>query len=251
MTGWILRLLLVLIVAAVAAVASVPLTIITDRAAARVPGLGWTQVQGTIWSGRISGLHVGAQAIGDTELNLRPISLIAGELSYDVRISGDALRGRGKVFATPSALGLRELDLLAEASGLVSLNDAVRAAGGSAQLRGGELLMEGLACRSGAGRIDTDTLVALGASYGESLPRLSGDLSCGDGMILLGLSGATDDSISVDIDGRFGLVEPSRLVASVEGASGEVALALDQLGFSRQEGRLVYIHERRLVGGSQ
>lgn len=250
MIRWTLRILLVLIVAIIAIAASVPLSVVTDQAARRVPGLGWTQVQGTIWQGRISGLYFGAQSLGDTELRLQPAALMSGQLAYDLRVTGSAVRGRGEVFASPATLGLRDLDLDATAAELVSLHDSVRAAGGSARIMAASIEIEGVTCRGAAGRVETDTLVALGASYGETLPRLAGELGCADGMILLNLTGTSETGVGVNIDGRFGLVRPSRLEASVEGASGEVALALDQLGFASEDGRLVYIHEQSLVGGT-
>lgn len=250
MIRWTLRILLVLIVAIVAVVASIPLSVVTDQAARRVPGLGWTQVQGSIWQGRISGLYFGAQSLGDTELRLKPTALLSGQLAYDLHVNGSAVRGRGEVFASPSSLGLRNFNLDANAAQLVSLHDSVRAAGGTARIDAASIVIEGATCRSAGGRVETDTLVALGASYGEALPRLAGRLDCGDGMILLDLSGTSDTGVGVEITGRFGLIRPSRLEASVEGASGEVALALDQLGFASEDGRLVYIHEQSLVGGT-
>ena len=252
MIGWFFRILLIALVALVGVVASLPLGVVTGQVETRASGLSWTQVQGTVWNGRISNLRFGRQVIGDARLSLKPSALLGGTLAYHVELEGSAVRGGLDAgINTSRVLSLNEINLMADARHLVGLNDTVRAAGGIARISGGGVELAQMRCSSARGSVNTDMLVALGTRYDQALPELGGEIRCVEGMLALVLDGEAESGVSVWIDSQVGLVAPSRLEARVEGARGEVALALDALGFSSRSGEYTYVREQVLTGGFQ
>ncbi|MEO0467828.1 MAG: type II secretion system protein N [Pseudomonadota bacterium] len=248
MIGWAARILLVLLVALVTMIMTVPMSVVADRAQGQVPGLGWAQAQGTIWSGRLSNIAYGPQAVGDVNLKLRPASLIQGRMSYYISLDGPVASGTSRAYVQRGVIGVAALDVTARLEQLVGLNATVRNAGGIARLSNVDVELNEHGCRSASGQLWTDSLVNLGQQYGEELPELAGGLGCDDGMLVLSLSGAEDNGIEVDIHLRVGVREPSRLEAEISGASGEIAQALNALGFTVDNGRFVYVRESSLAG---
>lgn len=253
MIGWFFRILLIVLVALVAAVATLPLGVVTGQVEARgASGFSWTQVQGTIWNGRISNLRFGRQVIGDARLSLKPEALLGGTLAYHVELEGAAVRGGLDAGVNLSRqVSLNDINLTADARHLVGMNDAVRAAGGIARISGAGVDLGQMQCRSARGTVSTDMLVALGTRYDQALPELGGEIRCIEGMLVVALEGAADSGVSVWIDSQIGLVAPSRLEARVEGAEGDVAVALDALGFTSRSGEYTYVREQVLTGGFQ
>ncbi|MEO0785776.1 MAG: type II secretion system protein N [Pseudomonadota bacterium] len=244
MIGIIWRVCLVGLVALLAAVLTLPLSVATDRLKGAAPGIQWTQVQGTVWSGRISNVSFGRQMIGDVKLRLKPMSLLSGSLSYDVDLMGPVAAGTATVFGNSSTFGISQGEITARVEQMIGLNASVRQAGGIIRFRDMNLEMtRGLDCETASGRIWTEVLVNVGAEYGEDLPELDGEVSCEAGMLDVGLNGESASAVRVDIDARVGLREASRLDARIGGVSGELGQALSALGFTVSDGDFVYARE--------
>lgn len=249
MIGWTLRIALLLVSALGCAIAMLPLQVVLSQVGDRLPGLKWTQVQGTVWSGRISNFGYGAQTLGDVTVKLRPLSLLSGQLGYDLQVNGPAVRGAGNLSIGSQVVHVSVPQATSNVSELVGLNDTVRRAGGIVRLTNLEVALEREGCRLARGLVYTDTLVFLGNRYQQAFPELSGALTCSQSMLHLTLDGASEGGIAVSIEGTAGLVAPSRLRAVVEGATGETAMALGALGFARETGQYVYVREAVLTGG--
>lgn len=249
MIGWILRIVFVVVVAVVTVVATAPLSYVVDGAKSQMPGVHWAQAQGSIWSGRLSNVSYGAQAVGDIELKLKPSGLLSGRMIYDLEVMGPVAAGTATAYVRQGGLGVSELDVSARLEQLIGLNTTVRQAGGIARVTDVTVDLDRSGCQRASGRVWTDTLVNLGAQYGEQLPELVGSFGCDNQMLVLAMDGAENGGITVDIDLRVGLSEPSRLEASIGGASGEIAQALAALGFTVDDGRFVYVRETALMGG--
>ena len=81
----------------VAAIALTPLGFVMARSGVGNAGAGWAQVQGTLLEGRIDGLHVNGQPIGDVSVKLRPFTLLSLAPQYDVQWGGAGGQGAGLV----------------------------------------------------------------------------------------------------------------------------------------------------------
>ena len=242
--NWVLRSLFVVIIAAIAAVATAPLGFVMDRLGASSAGLRWGQVQGTIWSGRVSNVTFGGQLVGDLDLRLKPSGLLSGMLAYDLTLSGPVAAGTATVYASGQDLGVRDANMTGRVDQLVGLNASVRKAGGSVRLRNVDLVLDRqFNCASASGNLWTEVLVNLGADYGESLPELEGGISCSGPMLAIGLDGLSDTGTGVEIDAIVGMAAPSSLNARISGASGEIAQALGALGFTVAGDDFVYVRE--------
>ena len=76
-------------------VAFTPLGFVLERSGLANVGAGWAQAEGSLLKGRIGGLHVRGQAVGDVVATLRPLSLLKGQAVYDVQWAGAGGRGTG------------------------------------------------------------------------------------------------------------------------------------------------------------
>lgn len=241
---WGLRILFLVIVAAISAIATAPLGFVVQRLGTQNGSVQWSQVQGTIWSGRVSNVTYGRQLVGDLELKLKPSGLLSGTLQYDLTLSGPVAAGTATVYASGQNIGVRNANLVGRVDQLIGLNASVRQAGGSVRLRNVSLNLDRqFNCLTASGALWTEVLVNLGAEYGESLPELGGDIACSGQMLLVELGGASDTGISVDIEASVGVSEASSLNARISGASGEIAQALRALGFTVAGGDFVYVRE--------
>jgi hypothetical protein len=242
--GWALRIICVLAVAIVAAMFMVPLNVLAERTRQEVPALDWTQVQGSVWSGRISNVRYGPQLVGDVELKLRPSALLSGNLVYSVSVVGPVASGDSDFYLNSGAAGIRNSDLTVRVDQLVGLNASVRQAGGSMRMTNMALEVDrDINCVEASGVLWTDALEKLGMEFGESLPQLEGALVCSGSMLSVALDGQSQTGVGVEIRTTVGLAQASSLNASIAGAGIELAQALTALGFTASGDEYVYVRE--------
>ena len=55
-------------------IAQTPLGFVLDKAGLAGQGFRWSQTTGTIWKGRIDGLRIGVQPLGDIEIEAAPLA---------------------------------------------------------------------------------------------------------------------------------------------------------------------------------
>ncbi|MEM8617880.1 MAG: type II secretion system protein N [Pseudomonadota bacterium] len=242
------RLFLVLIfvlVAIVSAVAFTPLGFLLNRAGLDAYGVGWSQVDGTLGQGRIDGLYVGAQPVGDVTLTLRPLSLLRLQPTYDVQWSGSGGRGRAVI----SVLSRRELSAsdirlqhnLAVIEGLAL---PIRAMGGQLQVRDGLVQLTRTGCTQASGTLSTDILARAAGQYGRTFGQFEGPLSCDAGQFILAMKARSEEADAVDFNAQASLLGSVNARVSVQTPSAEIGLALSQFGFQRRGDLLVYDYNR-------
>lgn len=244
MIGWALRIICVFAAAVVAAMFMIPLSVLAERARQDVPALDWTQVQGSVWSGRISNVSYGPQLVGDVEVKLRPSALLSGNLVYSVSVVGPVATGESDIYLNSGSAGIRNSDFTVRIDQLVGLNASVRQAGGTMRMTNVALEVDrDMNCVEASGALWTDALENLGMEFGENLPQLEGAPVCSGSMVSVALDGQSQTGVGVEIKTTVGLAQASSLNARIAGAGIELAQALTALGFTASGDEYVYVRE--------
>ena len=236
----LLFLILFVLVLLGALVATTPLGFILQQSGIGSVGFGWAKVDGTLVKGRISGFYVGTQPLGDITLELRPMSLLTLQPTYDIQWGGAGGRGTGVLTISQNKLTGREIRMQQEISALEGLDPAVRMMGGSLRLSVGMFVMTQSGCEDASGTLSTDTLSTLAAQYGRQFGTISGPVSCEAGGFAVDMSGESEVGDRVDIDAKAYLPNGGEFTTTVETQDAQIVLALTQVGFEREDGRFVY-----------
>ena len=228
-----LRLILIFVLAlAVALVATLPLKLIAIAAGGQ-DRFGYTSVYGPVWSGRAYGVRLGEGRVREVRVALRPVALLTGRLSLDLRAEDADLRGRGRAAlglggswsaqAVSVSISLGRLGL----DGLPGLDPAEQIFIDIDSVAG-----QGSECRAAQGQVRSNALFTLGRAYGVDGPPLDGRLSCADGRLRLDYSG---ESSALSLTGEVVFDETGYAWrAEAQTASGEVADAFALAGFARE-----------------
>lgn len=244
MIRFLLLSLAFLIAAVCTAIAFTPLGFVLDRSGAAQMGAGWAQAEGTVLRGRISGLYVRGQMVGDVTLRLRPMSLLRLAPTYDVQWGGVAGRGKGVIALQDQTLVATEVTLQQDLSGIDGLSPSVKAIGGHVRLDNGAMTVTQTGCQSASGTIATDVLANAAKQYRRQFGDLSGSLSCIAGDVAVSLLAQSDTGDRVDISARASFLGQSSYAVRVTTQDSEVSYILSQLGFAARDGVLTYSKSR-------
>ncbi|MEL6729320.1 MAG: type II secretion system protein N [Pseudomonadota bacterium] len=207
-------------------------------------GVGWAKADGTLMNGRISGLYVGTQPLGDVSLSLRPASLLTLQPSYDIQWGGAGGRGTGVLTLSRSGFSGTDIRMQQEIGALEGLAPPVRAMGGSLRLNDGAFRLTQTGCESASGTLSSNTLSTLAAQYGRQFGDVSGPISCDAGAFVIDLEGSSEAGDRVVIDARALLNGQGEFATEVETQDTQIIIALQQVGFVRENGRFVYRQSR-------
>lgn len=221
-----------------------PLGFVLNQSGAGAAGIGWAKVDGTIAKGRISGLYIDTQPLGDVNLKLRPLSLLSLRPSYDIQWGGAAGRGTGILTLARGALIGEEIRMQQEIGALESLSPPVRAMGGSLRVAGGSFRLSQTGCDQASGTLSTDTLSTLAAQYGRQFGQISGPISCDTGAFVIDMEGRSDAGDQVEIDARAALTGQGEFTTRISTQDTQIIIALTQIGFVRENGQFVYRQSR-------
>ncbi|WP_203291643.1 type II secretion system protein N [Maricaulis parjimensis] len=195
--------------------------------------LGFSDVYGTVWDGRIYDLDVQGVAIRETAVQLKPLGLLTGRLVVDWQVDDPELRGRGKAVLGGNRIDLSRTDISVtldrlDAPDLPGLDRAERV-----QLRLGRLELDQGVCRQASGDARLGALASLAAGYGLDGPVLTGQFACRDDRLVLDFTG-TSDGLELSGDVVF---ETEAMVWSLTAQTDEAAMA-DMLAIAglRREG---------------
>lgn len=235
--------LLFLVVLIAGLVAYTPLGFVLERSGLGRTGAGWAQAEGTIMEGRISGLHMSGQPVGDVNLKLRPISLLTLSPKYDVQWGGAGGNGSGVVTITQDSLLAEDLRLQQNVSAIEGLALPVRAIGGTVRLTGASIKLTRAGCERAAGTISTDVLSRLAQQYGREFGAVAGPLSCANGDIQTDLQGISERGDKVSVTARTSLLGQAFFDVAIETFDSDVMLALSQTDFQRQGDAWLYHYE--------
>ena len=201
-------------------------------------------MDGTISRGKISGLYIDTQPLGDVNLKLRPLSLLSLSPSYDVQWGGAAGRGTGVLTLTRGALIGKDIRMQQEIGALEALSPPVRAMGGSLRVADGSFRLSRLGCEEASGTLSTDTLSTLVAQYGRQFGQISGPISCDTGAFVIEMEGRSDAGDQVEIDARAALTGQGDFTTRISTQDTQIIIALTQIGFERENGQFVYRQTR-------
>ena len=246
----LLLLILFVVMLIVGVFAFTPLGFVLGQSGAGALGVGWAKADGTLMKGRISGLYVGTQPIGDVSLELRPLSLMTLRPSYDIQWGGAGGQGTAVLTLSRSALVGNDLRMRQEIGALEGLDPAVRAMGGSLDIADGAFRLTQTGCSEASGQLSTNTLSALAAQYGRQFGEIEGPISCDNGAFVIAMEGASDADDRVIIDARAALTGQGEFATRVQTQDAQIIIALTQIGFVRENGEFVY-RQSRTVGLSQ
>ena len=192
-------------------------------------GITAREVTGSIWSGTIGDLRVGALPLGDVAAHLRPLPLLIGR--REVRIERLASPGAPPGFSANAAGGEGWLSLR-EVQGQVPIGDAFGAIPASALgFRDFHLEMSGGRCVGAGGQV---SLIL--APFGELMPApvaLSGTARCSRNALYVPMTGPTGFErlfLRLEPDGHW------RADLVLAGLPAEVAAPLLESGFAARPG---------------
>ncbi|MEM0986510.1 MAG: type II secretion system protein N [Pseudomonadota bacterium] len=182
-----------------------PLAAFADRNDLAQRGVLFERAQGTIWSGDLLGVALGGQPIGRVTLDLKPASLLTGEIAYDMDVAGPAGEGRGQLAFSPGGgIALRDLVADVNLQAIERLDTRLRQAPATVSVILPELIADRrMACRRADGRLQSDLLQRLGGQFSWTGPPMAGIIACdGEGgyQVTLANTGG-EDEIALDAIG--------------------------------------------------
>jgi hypothetical protein len=236
-----LALLLIFLVILVGAlIAYTPLGFVVSQSGIGAAGVGWAKIDGTLTKGRISGLYMGTQPIGDVSLKLRPMSLLTLKPSYDVQWGGAGGRGTGILTLSRTALTGAEIRMQQEIGALEGLSPPVRAMGGNLRIEDGTFRLTQTGCESASGTLSTNTLSTLASQYGRQFGQISGPVSCDAGAFVIAMAGDSESGDRVEIDARAAFSGQNEFETRIVTQDTQIIIALTQVGFQRENGQFIY-----------
>lgn len=223
-------------------VAGLPASLVARQLGLRASGIDYMRVSGTLWSGKVAGLNIAGEPLGDARFDLKPSALVSGALAYDVALDGGVLRARGGVeLPFDRRLVIRDLVADVDLDQLGRLDARLRQSPARLSLTIATLEMtaDG-ACAKGDGQVRTDLLETAGPRWNWEGPQLGGTLDCREGLVHMQIGGETQsDAItaSASFDARSSIYHVG---AQVRSQDTGVMQALHMLDFEAQDGVFVY-----------
>ncbi len=212
-------------------------------------GLQWTQSEGTVWDGRIMGVYLNGQPIGDVDVALKPLSLLALKPEIDMQWGGAGSRGAGTLVLDGGAVEGRNLRLEQQVAALQTIAPEVRSIGGVFRLSEADLRIKDGRCESATGRLQSNTLALAAEQFGRDFPALNGAISCQDGAFHMTMEGSGRQGDMININGHATLYGQSDLEVAVTTSDRDVEAYLASSGFSREDG--VWTYRRSSAAGGQ
>ncbi len=235
-----LLLLTAIVAIGIAAVSQVPTGFVLRKLPLNAMGVQWTQSEGTIWDGRIMGVYLNGQPVGDIDIALQPLSLVSMRPVLNVQWGGAGGRGAGQVMLDGDAISATDLRLEQQVSALESLTNELRAIGGVFRLNHGAVRIENGVCLSAVGDVQTDTLARAAQQFGRTFTDLTGSISCTDGAFNIVMDGNSPDGDTIAIDANATLTGRSNIDVVVSTADRDIETLLANAGFSRNDGVWTY-----------
>lgn len=191
-------------------------------------GLSAADVSGTIWSGRLKEARYRAMPLGDVEVALDPLALLAGTRRAAVRGPlGKVTLVQGAVHGFENADAAMAVEHLRLAPGLT----------GHVRLEKAAMLFSDGRCARAEGRMATDVLER---AFGG--PEISGDLSCAGDAAIAQLQGLKQDiavRVVLRLDARGRYQAETHIASTSAFVRGALALA----GFAERADGFVRLDE--------
>lgn len=207
--------------------------------------VSWSAAEGTVWDGRLRGVHAGGVDLGAVEVGLSPWSLFLLKARTDARLSGGQVMGN--LTLERSLIGSRTAIRNGDLHFDLAAFDLPLPVAGSLSLDIEKLVVDGGGCRQATLFLESDALTRGGQAYGWQGPTLAGDGTCRDGKLLIPLEGRKGKE-TVEVDLLLGPARDYSLEVRVRTADNDAAPGLIALGFEadvdgfriRRSGRMGY-----------
>jgi general secretion pathway protein N len=179
---------------AAALAASVPMRLVLSWPDADRVGISAAEVSGSIWDGWLTAAQYRGIKLGDVEISLDPLALLAGTRRLTVRGPlGAAMLVQGESYGFEAADAAIDVEQLRSGFPLA----------GRVRLEHATLLFSGGRCARAEGRIATDIL-----QRAFDGPEVAGDLSCAGDAAVARLDGRLQDvgvsiALRLDAGGRY------------------------------------------------
>jgi len=223
------------------AAAQVPLGYVMRKLPLNAMGVQWTQSEGTIWNGRVMGVYLNGQPVGDVDVALKPLSLLSFKPTLDVQWGGAGGRGAGALtLIDQDSIEVWDIRLQQNISALESLSSDLRSIGGTFRMSDGHVRIDGQRCSEASGALHSDTLSIAAEQFGREFSDLTGSLGCENGAFDITLSGNGPAGDSIDIDAAATLQGAATINVVVNTADRDIEMLLANAGFSREEGSWTY-----------
>lgn len=169
-------------------------------------GFSARRVSGSIWNGRLDELAYSGAPLGDAQVGLQALPVLAGMRRLNVELLDGPATGRAVLVTGGDSAGFTDADGRLQAA-MLPLPVPLA---GEIVLEDAAVLFEDGACRHAQGRVTTDVLRRSAARLQWSGPELSGELACQGAAVvapLTGQDGATrvDATVRFEGDGRYRL----------------------------------------------
>lgn len=195
--------------------------------------LGYRDVFGTVWQGRVYGLRVNGVPVRELEVATDPLALLTGRLGGSWRLNDASLRGAGRARLSGNGnsldLGPTQLVATLDRLGLDRLPGLDPAERVFIRLDG--LVVRDGQCVSASGTARSGALIALARLYGHDGPTVTGTFACDEGRLVLDWAGEAE---GLALRGRVGFRAGGYdWTARIETAWPELADSLALAGLER------------------
>ena len=157
-----------------------------------VSALGYRDVFGTVWQGRVYGLDLNGVPVRELDVSLDPVTLLTGRLGGDWRVADLSLRGDGEARLSRGSLVLSDTELVVTLArlgleSLPGLDPAERVL-----VRLDRIELRDGACQFASGTARSGALIGLARLNGRDGPAVTGDFACDGDDLVLDWAGASD-----------------------------------------------------------
>lgn len=209
---------------------------------AETRGLGWQQSEGTILNGTLKGIAFNGAEYGDATLKLKPLSLLSGQIGYDVSWTSEHGRGAGSVsMGGGQNTALRAFDLVLDLRQLEHAALWIRQSGGSVRFQGQVVHFGRSGCKKAEGSATSDVLERNIEILGAGWAPMRGELRCENGDLVIPLESENASGTRFSAQLRIAPNRPGRFDARVSGLlPRDLEFALPIAGFTRDGADYVY-----------
>ena len=242
---WVVFVVLLLILGGAIGVAVLPMSMAADFAAKHGATFKFASASGSIWNGKLEGVVLNGQTLGDLAIRLDPVKVFNGQAAGQVNLASKDLTGEAVISRAlfSDATRLTNIKLEGQASAVPVLPARIRAANGRFTMAASDILFEKNACRSASGEVWTDALSKADLGHHWTGPELRGPVTCKDGRLEVEAAGKalTGEDVSAGVSTGFDL--SLDLQARVLNATPGAAATLADLGFQSDSGAY-FLHQQ-------
>jgi len=202
--------------------------------------VSYSNIEGAIWRGRISGLTASGARIGDVDFKISAFSLLSLSPRIEVFSTNGAVRGQGLLSASVGGrIAVKNASFEIDLGSFAQRGVLGMPVQGVAQVKVAAARLSSRGCVEAEGTVWTDVLEAPAKQYSGNGFALSGPIECDGDDLLISLSGnGTDGAAALAFKVTPDLTY--ELTATAQPAEDDVASALRFFGFEDNDGALIY-----------